>query len=75
MLEGRVVLGRLKSIQQLPGANQILAELIQGGGLTLHSEIHNLMLMWNKELTMVIIKGYHSCQLHTKFYPTFFSLG
>jgi hypothetical protein len=28
-----------------------------------------------KELTIVIIKAYHCCQLHTKFYPTFFSLG
>jgi hypothetical protein len=27
------------------------------------------------KLTAVIIEAYHSCQLHTKFYLTFFSLG
>jgi hypothetical protein len=27
------------------------------------------------KLTAVIIEIYHSCQLHTKFYPTFFSVG
>jgi hypothetical protein len=27
------------------------------------------------KLTAVIIVAYHCCQLHTKFYPTFFSLG
>jgi hypothetical protein len=27
------------------------------------------------KLTVVIIESYHSCQLHTKFYATFFSLG
>jgi hypothetical protein len=26
-------------------------------------------------LTAVIIEAYHCCQLHTKFYQTFFSLG
>jgi hypothetical protein len=26
-------------------------------------------------LTAVIIEAYHCCQLHTKFYLTFFSLG
>jgi hypothetical protein len=26
------------------------------------------------KLTVAIIKAYHCCQLHTKFYPTFFSL-
>jgi hypothetical protein len=27
------------------------------------------------KLNVVIIGAYHCCQLHTKFYPTFFSLG
>jgi hypothetical protein len=27
------------------------------------------------KLSVVIIGAYHCCQLHTKFYPTFFSLG
>jgi hypothetical protein len=27
------------------------------------------------KLSVVIIKAYHCCQLHTKFHPTFFSLG
>jgi hypothetical protein len=27
------------------------------------------------KLTVVIIKAYHCCQLYTKFYQTFFSLG
>jgi hypothetical protein len=27
------------------------------------------------KLTVVIIEEYHCCQLHTKFYQTFFSLG
>jgi hypothetical protein len=33
-----------------PGIDQILAELIQAGGNTLHSEIHKLInCIWNKE--------------------------
>jgi hypothetical protein len=27
------------------------------------------------KINVVIIKAYHCCQLHTKFYQTFFSLG
>jgi hypothetical protein len=27
------------------------------------------------KLTVVIVEAHHCCQLHTKLYPTFFSLG
>jgi hypothetical protein len=34
----------------LPGSGQIVAELIQAGGETLLSQIHNLIdYIWNKE--------------------------
>jgi hypothetical protein len=88
--EVEIAIGKLKRYKS-PGVDQIPAELIQAGGETLHSEIHKLTkLIWNKEelphqwrkstrrvikLTIVIIEAYHSCQLHTKFYETFFSLG
>jgi hypothetical protein len=39
--EVEVAIGKLKRYK-LPGADQILAELIQTGGETLHSEIHKL---------------------------------
>jgi hypothetical protein len=32
-----------------PASDHIPAEMIQAGGPTLHSEIHKLMLIWNKE--------------------------
>jgi hypothetical protein len=94
--EVEVPIGKPKRYES-PSTDQILAELIQAGGETLHSEIHKLIkLIWNKELphhwkksivvpihkkggiiklTVVIIKAYNCCQLHTKFYQTFFSLG
>jgi hypothetical protein len=74
-----------------PGSDGIPAELIQAGGDILRSKIHKLIKsIWNKEelpdqwkesiivltvLTVVIIGGYHCYQLHTKFYPIFFSQG
>jgi hypothetical protein len=93
--EIEVAIRKLKSYN-MPGSDQIPAELIQAGWEMLHSEIHQLiMLLWNKDelphqwkesivvpihrkgikLTAVIIEAYHCCQLHTKFYLTFFSLG
>jgi hypothetical protein len=33
-----------------PGSNQIPAELIEAGGATLFPEIHELKLIWNKDL-------------------------
>jgi aromatic ring hydroxylase len=49
--EVKVAVGKLKS-HKSPGVDRILAELIQAGGETLHSEIHKLIkLIWNKELS------------------------
>jgi hypothetical protein len=60
-LEVEDAIGKLKRYKS-PGADQIAAELISsGGGGTLHFEIHKLIKL--------------ICQLHTKLYPTFFSLG
>lgn len=74
---------------QLPGTDQVLIELIQARGITSCSETHKLIHsiqnekegifdvpIYKKEdenLTTVIIKEYHSYQLHTKCYPAFFS--
>jgi hypothetical protein len=47
--EVEVAVGKLKRYKS-PGSDQIPAELIQGGGETLRSEIHNFIkLIWNKE--------------------------
>jgi hypothetical protein len=47
--EVEVAIGKLKRYKYL-GVDQILAELIQAGGETMHSEIHKLVkLIWNKE--------------------------
>jgi hypothetical protein len=47
--EVEVATRKLKSYK-VPGSDQIPAELIQARGETLHSEIHELiMLIWNKE--------------------------
>jgi hypothetical protein len=47
--EAEVAIGKLKR-HISPGADQILAELIQAGGETLRSEIYKLFkLVWNKE--------------------------
>jgi hypothetical protein len=44
-----VAIGQLKRYK-LPYVDWILAKLIQAGGETLHSEIHNFIkLIWNKE--------------------------
>jgi hypothetical protein len=92
--EVEVAIGKLKRYK-LPGADWILAEMIQAGGKRLQSEIHKLIkLIWNKELphqwkysifVPIHKEGdktecsnyriYHCSQLHTKFYPTVFSLG
>jgi hypothetical protein len=48
--EAEVAVGQLKRYKS-PGVYQIPAELIQAGGETLRSEIHELItLIWNKEL-------------------------
>jgi hypothetical protein len=83
--EVEVAIGKLKSYKS-PCGDQIPAELIQAGrGGTLHSKIHcpsggrnQLSYLFTKKvikLGVVIIGAYHCCQLHTKFYPTFFSPG
>jgi hypothetical protein len=47
--EDEGVIGKLKRYKS-PGGDQIPAELIQAGGETLRSEIHNLIkLIWDKE--------------------------
>jgi hypothetical protein len=47
--EVEVAIGKLKGYKS-PGVDQILAELFQTGGETLHLEIHKLTkLIWNKE--------------------------
>jgi hypothetical protein len=72
-----VAVGKLKRYKS-PGVDQIPAELIQAGGETLRSEIHKLIKLITKrviKLTVIIIEEYHCCQLHARFYPTFFSLG
>jgi hypothetical protein len=47
--EAEVAIGTLKSYKS-PGVDQIPAEIIQAGGETLRSEIHELILLiWNKE--------------------------
>jgi hypothetical protein len=48
-LEVEVAVGKLKRYE-FPGVDQIPPELIQAGGETLRSEIHELIkLIWNKE--------------------------
>jgi hypothetical protein len=83
----KLILKVEKVTYKSPGADHIPAELILAGGGAFNSEIHKLIkLIWNKEelylftkrvikLTVVIIGAYNCCQLHTKFYPVFFSLG
>jgi len=71
---------------QLPGNDQIPAELIKAGGRTTCSEIHKFSnSIWNKEVlpeewkesitVLMYHKGnktaYNFCQLHTKLYPTY----
>jgi hypothetical protein len=47
--EVEAAIGKMKRYKS-PGVDQIPAELIQGGGETLRSEIHKLIkLIWNKE--------------------------
>jgi hypothetical protein len=85
-------------IYKLPGIDQILAELMQAGGL--HFESHrvinpilnreelsqhwkesvilptsNIFIKRTMKLTVVIVEGYSWYQLHTKFYPAYFSEG
>jgi hypothetical protein len=50
--EVEITIEKLKRYKS-PGINQILAELIQVGGSTLHSEIHKLInSIWNKEILL-----------------------
>jgi hypothetical protein len=78
-----------------PDSDQISAELIQAGGETLQSEIHNPLIPFGvrknclirrspllnkftrraRKLNVVIVEEYHCYQLHTKFYPIYFSQG
>jgi hypothetical protein len=46
--EVEVAIRKLKSYKS-PGVDQIPGALIQAGAETLHSEIHKLKLIWNKE--------------------------
>jgi hypothetical protein len=46
--EAEFAIGKLKRYKS-PGTDQIPVELIQAGGESLHSEIHKLKLIWNKE--------------------------
>jgi hypothetical protein len=47
--EVEAAIGKLKRYKS-PGTDQIPADLIQAGGETLHSEIHEFIkLIWNKE--------------------------
>jgi hypothetical protein len=46
--EVAVAIGKLKRYKS-PGVDEIPTELIQAGGKTLRSEIHELKLIWNKE--------------------------
>jgi hypothetical protein len=49
LVEVEIAIGKLKSYKS-PGADQILAKLINAGGETLYSEIHRLVCsIWNKE--------------------------
>jgi hypothetical protein len=48
-LEVEISIGKLKRYKS-PGSNQIPAELIEAGGETLRSDIHNFIhFMWDKE--------------------------
>jgi hypothetical protein len=76
---------------KLPGSDEILAEVIHAGSEILCTKIHKLInSIWSKgelpdqwkkfkrrviKQTVVIIVRYHCYQLHTKFYPMFFSQG
>jgi len=62
------------------GTDQIAAELIKAGGMTIHSEIRKLVLLFRIRMNclksgrvikqiVVIIDAYHFCQLRTKLYP------
>jgi hypothetical protein len=88
--EIEVAIEKLKRYK-LPGADKIPAELIQAGrgehyilrSINLKkncptSRRNQLSYLFTKsviKLSVVIIRAHHCCQLHTKFYPTFFSLG
>jgi hypothetical protein len=84
LVEVEIAIGKLKSYKA-PGTDNILAELIKGGGETLYSEIHRLICcIWNKEelpqqftkrtirLIEIIIEEFPCYQLPTKFHLTFF---
>jgi hypothetical protein len=83
--EIEVAIEKLKR-HKLPGADKIPAELIQHyilRSINLKkncptSRRNQLSYLFTKsviKLSVVIIRAHHCCQLHTKFYPTFFSLG
>jgi hypothetical protein len=85
--EVEAAIGRQKWFKS-PNVDQV--ELVQTGVEKLLSEIHKLIkFIWNSgksqlwylftkrviKLSIVIIEAIHCCQLHTKFYQTFSSLG
>jgi hypothetical protein len=82
--EVEVAIGKLKRYKS-PGVDQIPAELIQVGGETsgtkencLTSGKRQLWYLSTKRVikqNVVIIEAYRCCELHIKFYQTFFSLG
>jgi hypothetical protein len=44
------------------GSNQIMAEMIQVGGNSLHFEIYKLIpFIWNQEETATTVKGIYYC--------------
>jgi hypothetical protein len=62
----------------LPLEIQKLVELIWNKEELPHQWKESIVVPFTKrviKLTVVIIQEYHSCQLHAKFYQTFFSLG
>jgi hypothetical protein len=81
--EAEIALAKLKKYQ-LPGSDQIPAEVIEAGGEILLPAIHKFVnSVWNREelpdqwkeltrrvtkLTVIIIVGYQCYKLHTQFY-------
>jgi hypothetical protein len=85
--EAEITIAKLKRYKS-SGIYKFPLKLIQAVGKILRSEIHDLInSTWNNQdladqcpftrraikLTVLIIVGYHCHQLHTKFYPIFFS--
>jgi hypothetical protein len=73
-----IAIEKLKTYRS-PAVDQILAELMQSGSKTAHSEIHKLNSVLSKyELPCQwkeYTEAYYHYQLHTKYYQTFFFQG